>query len=537
MTSLWLSSPPEIGSDPFTEGQHYDEVVVGAGLTGLVTALLFARAGRRVAVLESRHVGAVATGNTTAKLSLLQGSQLQQIKKHTYQSITQAYVDSNRAAQQWMLDYTSARGVAVQLRDAISYAGTPDGTETVEREYRVARSVGLDVRLRDELDLPFPMFGAVVLPEQAQFDPMHVLAALAADVRELGGVIVEGARVTGVRASGGAGSPSRNAGSPSRNAGSPSRNTGSPPRDAATVFTTRGEVYGGHVHLTTGTPILDRGLYFAKLKPLRSYATSYSVPGELPQGMYLSVDEPSRSLRTAPTGDGRHGNEELLVGGNGHVVGRDPSTKQNVDDLREWTETFFPGARLTHSWSAQDYETPHRVPFVGYLPRGRGRIYLATGYGKWGMTNAVAAALTLASDIMGDSPDWAKALHHRATLPAAIGSGLGAGAAVGWWAAKGWAGALFGPRVDALPTPGDGEGLIGRVATGEGLLGGAAVHPVGVSTVAGSTCAVSAVCPHLGGVLSWNGAEHSWDCPLHGSRFSATGTLLEGPATHDLSPR
>ncbi|PPF84104.1 FAD-dependent oxidoreductase [Subtercola sp. Z020] len=496
MTSLWLASPRDIPTDPFEPGARYDEVVVGAGLTGLVTALLFARAGKRVAVIEARSVGAVATGNSTAKLSLLQGSQLQKIKAHTYQSIVQAYVDANRAGQQWMLDYASSRGIPVQRRDAVSYAGTPDGVAAVEREYRLARSAGLDVRLTDRVDLPFETFGAVVLPGQAQFDPLDVLAALAADVRELGGVIVDETRVVGVKASA-----------------------------PAEVRTTRGDVFGEHVHLTTGTPILDRGLYFAKLKPLRSYSASYTVPSEgsasLPEGMYLSVDAPSRSLRTAPGADG---SSALIVGGNGHPVGRVSDTRALVDDLHAWTARHFPGAVPTHSWSAQDYETPHRVPFVGFLPRGRGRIYFASGYDKWGMTNAVQAALTLVGDLAGSTPEWAKVLHHRITLPAAIGSGIGANAATGWWALKGWASALAGPATDDLPVPPEGEGGIGR----------SGLRPTGTSTVAGRTCQVSAVCPHLGGVLSWNSAETSWDCPLHGSRFAPDGSLLEGPAVRDL---
>jgi len=62
------------------------------------------------------------------------------------------------------------------------------------------------------------------------------------------------------------------------------------------------------------------------------------------------------------------------------------------------------------------------------------------------------------------------------------------------------------------------------------------LHPVAVSTVEGRTCRVSAVCTHLGGILTWNDEEASWDCPLHGSRFTPTGFLIEGPATEDLKP-
>jgi glycine/D-amino acid oxidase-like deaminating enzyme/nitrite reductase/ring-hydroxylating ferredoxin subunit len=496
MTSLWLDElRPTIETDGFLPDSPVDELIVGAGLTGLVTALLFARAGRRVAVVEARSVGAVATGRSTAKLSLLQGTQLQQIRRHSYPALVRAYVDGNRAAQEWLLAYAQSRSVPVQRRDAYSYAGSPGGFPAVEREYRVARAAGLDARLSWDSELPFPSYGAVLLRDQAQLNPMRVLAALVADIRALGGLVIEDARVTAVDAT-----------------------------NPVSVETSRGQLLAGRVYLTTGTPILDRGLYFAKLEARRSYGTAFEIAGPLPQGMYLSVEAPARSLRTAPGEGGQGSPERLLVGGNGHGAGRHPSPQSRLDELTRWTEAYFPGAVRTHAWSAQDYTTPHRVPFVGWLPRGRGRIYLATGYDKWGMTNAVTAALTLSTDVLGGSPAWAQALHHRATTPIAIGAGIGSNAAVAWWAAKGWAGALLGGG----PPP-------ERLEEGHGAVGHRGMRPVAVSTVDGATCALSGVCTHLGGVVTWNDAERSWDCPLHGSRFSATGEILEGPAKRPLA--
>ncbi|WP_423923583.1 FAD-dependent oxidoreductase [Frigoribacterium sp. 2-23] len=492
MTSLWLDTSPVVPTDAVAAlgaETPFDEVVVGAGLTGLVTALLFARRGRRVAVLEARSVGAGATGNTTAKLSLLQGAHLQRIRRNTYQAVVDAYVAGNRAGFDWMIDYLDEAAVPVERRDAFSYSTTRKGLALIDDEYLVARRAGLPVVKEFSLDLPFGTTSALKLPDQAQFDPMQVVASLVADIRALGGVVVEGVRVTGVSAS-----------------------------NPAVAHTASGDVVGRRIHLTTGTPILDRGLYFAKLTPQRSYAMAFEGAGQLPGGMYLSVDGPSRSIRSR--------GDLLLTVGNGHGVGRAESESALVDDLTDWTLSHWPGARRTHVWSAQDYATPHHVPFVGWLPRGRGRVYLATGYEKWGMTNAVQAALTIVSDVMGDPEPWMTTLHHRATTPIAMASGVGSNAATAVWAAKGWLRALS--RRHAVIAPPEGVGV---VALSRGLV------PVARSTVEGRVCSLSAVCPHLGGIVTWNDAERSWDCPLHGSRFDADGRVLEGPSTRDMTRR
>ncbi|CAN5203963.1 FAD-dependent oxidoreductase [soil metagenome] len=488
-SALWATDAPAIATDAFPdESAPFDVTVVGAGITGLTAALLFARAGQRVIVIDGRTVGAVATGRTTAKVSQLQGTLLQKIRSRNTAAVTGAYVDSQRAAFQWMLDFASTSKLAIERRDAVTYAATPQGREAVERELRLARHAGLPVDLIDDAHLPFATFGAIKLADQAQVDPLQLLAALAAELRAHGGMIVENVRVTGVHAS----------------------------RwdDAATVHTTSGDLPAGRVVLATGTPILDRGLYFAKLAARRSYAQAWRVPEEqLPDGMFLGVEEPTRSLRTA--------RGLLLTGGNGHGVGRHPSPRRASDELATWTRRWWPSAEPVAEWSAQDYLTPHGVPFVGWLPRGGGKVYLATGFSKWGMTNGVATALTLVADVLGGGTDWQRVLHRRPTLPAAMAAGIGENAAVGVWYAKSWLGAM------THPAPSD-------TIEGHGEVGRRGVLPTGISRVDGEVRSVCAVCPHLGAVVQWNDFERSWDCPAHGSRFAPDGSVLEGPATRGL---
>jgi len=489
--SLWHDGddarlPPPAGLE-----SSADDVVIGAGLTGLTTALLLARAGRRVTLLEARSIGAVTTGNSTAKISLLQGTRLSDILAHHSEKVADSYLQANREGQAWLKRYCGEHDIDVQTRDAYSYASSEAGLPAIEKEYVAARSLGLAVELLDELDVPFPCIGAVRLSDQAQFDPMDALRCVAADFAHRGGHLHEGVRVLGV------------------SAGKPCR-----------VHTTAGTMSADNVILATGTPFLDRGLYFAKLKAERSYALAFSVPGLEPIDMYLSVDKPRRSVRSAPT----PGGEVLLVGGNGHIVGRGGVHHERVDDLIAWTEHHFAGAEATHSWSAQDYATHDHIPFVGKFPRGLGHLYLATGYGKWGMTNAVAAALRISAEILGGQLPWQEPMRRRITSPVVAAHAALTNGQIGIELAKGWIGAEL-PGLDD-ESPSEGEGVVGRFQ----------LKPTAVSTVDGSACRLSAICTHLGGIVRWNDAEKSWDCPLHGSRFDSEGKVLEGPATRPLTP-
>ncbi len=143
MTSLWLDQARSVPSDPLPE-DRVDDLVVGAGITGLVTALLLARAGRRVAVVEAREVGAVATGNTTAKVSLLQGTKYTRLLHYQSRKVAAAYLDANREGMEWLLRFCDDHGVPVQRRPAVTYAADESELSSVRDEHDAAASLGLD---------------------------------------------------------------------------------------------------------------------------------------------------------------------------------------------------------------------------------------------------------------------------------------------------------------------------------------------------------------------------------------------------------
>ncbi len=482
--------------------ERFDVAVIGAGITGLATALMLVRGGLEVVVVEASDVAALATGANTGKASVLQGSVLQRIRRTHSTRLARAYVEANLDGQRWIAEFAQHHGVPVAEETAYSYASTDDGLRTVDREFEAALAAGLPAERIDRMPVPFPFAGAVALPGQLALDPYRLAVAMARAFVAEGGVLVERTRVEGVHA-------------------------GRP----VEVRTPAGTIHAETAVIATATPILDRGLYFAKLHASRSYLTSYRVAEPPPSGLFLSVDEPTRKIRTTPDADpdseaGGDLPPLLLVGGNDHPVGGVPSTEARVQDLVDWTHRHFPGAELTHRWAAQDYHSLNLVPFAGRMPRGRGRVWFATGYGKWGLTNGVAAAIRISSEILGvpwfERRAWIRVIGTRVTRPGDLARGAGEGARVGRGLVSGWVGA------QGRPAP------VSRPAEGEGIVVSRGGVPYGVSTVEGRTCAVRAVCTHLGGVLNWNDAESTWDCPLHGSRFEASGRRIEGPAVYDL---
>jgi glycine/D-amino acid oxidase-like deaminating enzyme/nitrite reductase/ring-hydroxylating ferredoxin subunit len=472
---------------------HHDVVVVGAGLTGLTTALLLARAGRSVLVVEARRVGAGTTGASTAKVSALQGTRLSAIRSRHSPEVVRQYVAAQQAGVAWLRSFCEAGGVAVEDRTASSYATTDRGAALVEREHRVAREAGLPTRYRPDLPLPFDVTAAVELEDQLQVDPVELLDGLAREAADAGVVLAEGSRVLGVRGSG-----------------------------LRRVETETGTATAGTVVIATNMPMLDRGGHFARLRPVRSYLLGCRADDLHPlTGMYLSVDGPTRSLRDVALDGGRY----LLVGGEGHPTGRETATGRRLDALRAWTAEHYPTVTETHAWSAQDYLPTHELPLAGPVLPGDDGLLMAGGYAKWGFTNAVAASLALTARVQGASVDWAEAMTawSRREL-GGVASLLRHNGEVGVEMLRGWVAPLT--RLGRLPA--EGEGLV-RVD--------GARPPTAVSRVDDEVRAVSAVCPHLGGIVRWNEAERSWDCPLHGSRFSPDGAVLEGPATCGLGHR
>ena len=493
--SYWVESTPETAYPPLEPGLDVDVAVVGGGITGVTTALLLQEEGLSVALLELKRLARGVTGYTTAKVTSGHGLIYAELRSRYGAETARVYAESNEAALAWMADAVAARGIDCdwERTENTVYSEDPRDVEQLRAASASAREAGLPAAFTTELPLPFPVAGAVRLENQAQFHPRKYLLALARDFEAAGGRIFERTRVLDVREG-----------------------------DRCTVVTDRGELTARHVVLATHLPILDRGLFFVKAHPAMSYAIAARVDeGEAPAGMHISVSQPTRSIRTTPHEGGRL----LLLGGEGHKPGaRDE--REAYAALERTLRERFGLEDVAYRWCTHDYSPVDGLPYIGRLRPASDRILVATAFAKWGMTKGTLSALLLRDAIAGRRNAWAETYDATRVNPRRSAVALvKENAAVGI--------RFVGDRL----RPGPAAETAERLAPGEGAVVRQGRRRLALHRGAdGELRVLSARCTHLGCIVRWNPAEATWDCPCHGSRFTADGSVIEGPATADLPP-
>lgn len=495
--SLWTATTPPTSFPALDRDAKVDVAVVGGGIVGVTTALLLAQAGATVALLEADRVVTGVTGHTTAKITSLHTLVYADLARRLGAEGARLYGEANEAGLDTIRRLCRDHAIECELREtsAYTFAAGDEDLERVEQEAEAAISAGLPATFVDELPVPFPTRGAVRFSGQAQFHPRAYLLALVAELEAAGGRVFERSRVVEI------------------DRGTPSRMR----LEAGRVVTAESVV------VATQAPIVDAKLLFARARAERGYVLALEARDEPPEGMFISASSPSHSVRTAAL----EGRRLLLVSGEGHPVGEPGpgGARAHSERLEQWARDALGAGDVRFRWSTQDLYSLDRRPFIGALDR-RSRVFVATAFGGWGMTTGTVAAMVLRELVLGRESPWAE-LYDPGRLEARALPSL---VAKGAHDAKRLIGDRLGhdePAESVAELP-PGSGQVARIE-GERLA---------VSRDAeGALHAVSAVCTHLGCIVSWNDSEQSWDCPCHGSRFSATGEVLQGPATAPLAER
>lgn len=490
---LWTAIAALPSYPNLREDLRFDVVVIGGGITGLTTALFLQREGASVGLVEAGRLCGGTTGGTTGKVTSQHGLIYRELSRRRGWEHAGGYA----AANQWGLEKVAelsaelAPGARFERASSYVYATDPAQRASLKREHEAAVRLGLPAVLTDETDLPFPVELALRFDNQGRVDAGGYCAGLAREITAGGGRIFENTRAVRV----------------SEESGSVTVHTAAGPR-----------LMADQVVVATLLPFVDIGGFFAKSTPSRAYGVAALMGSAPPEGMYISAGSPTRSIR-------RWGDRGLVIVGENHRTGHADASPRRWGELERWTRENFAIESFEYRWSAQDYQTVDRVPYVGRSPRLR-RTFVATGFGKWGLTNGTVAAALLTDLIAGRTNPWHD-VFDATRLPdlAGIRDLVVNNAHVARRGIQDTIARLRAPAVDRL-APGEAG-----MASVRGATVGAYRDPEG------GLHSVSLTCTHLGCTVRWNDAEGSWDCPCHGSRFDPDGAVLNGPAVRPLERR
>jgi glycine/D-amino acid oxidase-like deaminating enzyme/nitrite reductase/ring-hydroxylating ferredoxin subunit len=495
--SLWIDTTPETDFPPLTGHVKVDVAILGGGIAGIATALLLKETGARVAVIDAGRIASSVTGNTTAKVTALHGLIYDHLINSFGQEKARMYADAQSAAIERINSLVAAHNIECDFvrTDAYTYTELEEEAEQITAEVEAATRLGLPASYVDSIPLPFDIRAAVKLTNQAQFHPRKYLLALAPLIPGDGSHIFEQTRALDVEQE----------------------------DKGCRVKTTRGTIDAGQVVLATHFPFYDHAMYFARMFPKRSYVLGCRLNGPVPEGMYITSTDPHRSMRNHRS---EAEGELLMVGGENHKTGQGGDTAERYRNLERYARERFDVREIEYRWSTQDNNTVDKVPYIGKSTPASDRVYVATGFGGWGMTNSHVAAMILTDLIAGRKNPWSEVFDPNrfkpiTSAPEFIKENINV--------AKRFVGDRLGAEeIDSTAELPSGSGEVVEW-NGEKV----AVY----KTETGAVNAVSAVCTHLGCIVNWNSAERSWDCPCHGSRFSSDGHVIQGPANKDLEKK
>lgn len=493
--SLWQETAsrvePEQGVLPAVV---VDVLVVGGGITGMSTGLALLKAGKSCVIAEARTVGFGTTGGTSAHintiLDLTYDRMISKFGEDQTRLVAQGALEALERIEQWARAY--APDCAWKEREAYMFAQDDKQADELRKIVEATEKVGLPVRWVDRVPFPRPCVKAACFSGQAQFHPLRYVLGLARAFSAEGGALVEQCRVLSVEEE----------------------------EEVLKVTTDRGTVYARQLVYATHIPPGVNLLHFRNA-PYRSYVLSARLaPGSKPpEALVYDMEDPYHYYRTEEV----DGQLLLIAGGYDHKTGHEEDTGKPFRELEAHVRTLYDVQEVTHRWSSQYFEPTDGLPYIGKLPMADERIFVATGYNGNGMTLGTLASIVLCDLLAkGSSPYEEVFAPGRVSMVAGFTNFVKEAADVVGHLVTAPFPAQAMPELDELK---NGEGKVVR-HDGRSI----AIH----RNDEGALCAVDPACSHIKCTVAWNGAERTWDCPCHGSRFSPQGEVLNAPARRPL---
>jgi glycine/D-amino acid oxidase-like deaminating enzyme/nitrite reductase/ring-hydroxylating ferredoxin subunit len=481
--SLWQSSSRTHNFPSLQKSIRREVVVIGAGITGITTAYLLTKAGKKVVVLDHQGLASGETAYTTAHLTgILDERFCELIKTHGLKNMKLVW-KSHMTAINTIEKIIRSQKIECDFRRVaghLSFESQKDSAE-LEKEEKAMQEIGIPVIRHKK---------CLIIADQAEFHPLKYLAALH-KILVAHGVEFYSSRVREISE-----------------------------KKSVFIQTSTGKsIFAKDVIAATHSPITKTLEPHVKMAAYISYVIAARAPkGAYEPHLFWDTEDPYHYVRSCnlPSHD------LLIIGGEDHKSGQEQNTEKHFKNLQKWATEKFPFInKVEWKWSGQVMETIDGLALIGRNP-GNKHTYIATGYSGNGMTNGTIAALLITDLILGVSSKWEEVYRPTRKKIGGIPTLLKEGANL----AKQYLDLIPGKRTTSEK----------NIAVGCGGIIQEGLQKVAVYKETPQKCHhLSAICPHLGCVVAWNASAKTWDCPCHGSRFSAMGKVIHGPAKKNLS--
>lgn len=492
--SLWEAiSIRESDYSQLAKDIEVDVAIIGGGITGITAASQLISHGKKVAILEAEKIGGVTTGYSTGNLYIAVQPFYQNIYSKFDLETAKTIAHSRKNAIDYIEKNVKEKNINCQFSRRPWYAYTAkENRISLDKEVEIFKKMEIPIEYTNNLPLAFKYKKAVVMQNQARFNPLQYVISMAADLAKKGCFIFEKTRVTQIEE-----------------------------KDICTLETANGKVYAKKVLIATHTPI---GINPAQMftAPYRSYVVSVKVENNVyPEGHFWDLDRPPHATCTHAISTDHP--ELLMVAGSHHKTGQGKNMISHYQELETFLRDHFKVTEVAFRWSAQHYQSADDVPYIGLASRSAKHTYIATGYWADGLIYGTLAGIIIGDLILENENPLVKTYRSNRFKPfASAGFLLEENANV-----------LFQYLKDYPLCPAKN---FDDIKIGEGKIVEINREKCGVSRDEKNQLhIVSAVCPHMKCIVNWNNAEKTWDCPCHGSRFTCKGQVIEGPAKNNLT--
>jgi len=492
-TSLWaVGSEENSGNGTTTNHEVYDVIIVGAGITGVTTALMLQRAGQQCLLVEAATAGFGTTGGTSAHLNTFFDATYPEIESDFGKDASKLVADSGKEAMSIIRNFIDEYTIDCdfEYKEGFLFSETEKETKQLLQILEASRSAGIEVIEARENDVPLVFDKALRFADQGQFHPLKYIKALLAEYLKLGGLLIENSFVSAVEHEGDLHKV----------------NTGN------STITGKNLVYA--THLPPGINVMN-----FTCAPYRSYVLAIALKDDdYPKGLSYDCQEPYHYFRSHIIDNQQY----LVLGGEDHKTGHgDP--EQAFRNLEEYARQHFKIASIPYKWSSQYYVPVDGLPYIGEMPLSKSGTYVATGFNGNGMMFGTLSAKIISDQILGKTNNYSELFSPSRIKPVAgFTEFMKENADVAWhFVADRFSAEDLGSLAELHP----GEGKIVEVK-GEKL--------AAYKDEDGKITALSPTCTHAGCTVQFNSSEKSWDCPCHGGRFDLEGKVITGPPQADL---